>query len=565
MCRYSVSVTKPRRTPRDSCIHFESKDGTPDCPYFSRFPCKPGTLFWHSLFTHRPRFEDAKAAIEKLLCFSFIDTFLFDGAQSYSLLRWGGRVVVSEDVSPESALDSFDLSDSVEPAAVRKRVMADSENRSITTAIPASSLPSILRKVSELEELVCIQPFCKLRKASMKARVLRVFYSASGSKPYGYVITNTHTPSSMSARVTGIEMTDQFCASTENAVSVFKISGKSVSPAAKIAKDVFAFVENYFTLRLTEIVVDFLGPADDLKVVQIKAFSVKPFVSPLRQLALTGEKYSRRGSVTTTANAVWRAPKLRTADALSHKQVCFSCRMKKVELTKLVTCKMVTECVKSLHARGVDVLPVPRPKPGFQKCCDICYSIIVNEQELEKLTHKNSKILVSRSLFVPSGESGGSVCYRLLIAVSKLEDTPLGLASVLEAVEISVATVGCVIFSVKEERIGNFRVLNLFSATAVGDVSVAVKGRDGTVVGSGTMSVLERLVGQCQYSNSAVVSLPCFLGHAQWRVHLSLGVQRVTGVSVLHTPLPDDWLPLIVGLRSGRRRGRSRSRSLPRV
>ena len=529
---------------------------------------------------------EVKPVIEKLLTFPIPDTFLFHGSQSYSLVTVKGRIETNEDLSPDSVLESFDLQDLTQPVAVRKRVDYTSENRTSSTAVSASLLPAILRKVSELEELICIQVFVKLSKPTVKPRIVRVCFSPSGSKPFGYVIANTVNPGTM-AEVSE-SMTAQFCASTDSTppshLSVYRVAGKTIEEPVRIAEQVFHFIENFFTLRLNQVVVDVVpvGVGDTYKLIQVKSFTVKPFVSPLRQLALAGEKYTRRGSVTTTANAVWHyeVPKLNGETALGRKPTCFLCKLKKPDLSKLVTLKMVNECLTHLHARLGRVLMPPRgaEREGFYRCCDICYSLIVNEQELIKVAKKLKKIISPSSTQDPPDVTSNEPVlfhWRLLLAVHDFADTPDDISE-LTNLKVSVAIAGQELtLPVFQDKISGFRIFNMATphdvvGSDIGSVDVRVVSGGDRIVGSGSVSILDRLASQARFAKSSIGSINCFLGKAKWSVPLTLGIARdgegqagVAGAAC--RPLPDAWMDCLVKLRRARRaRARSRSQSVGR-
>ena len=536
------------------------------------------------MFRHRSKFAETKLAAEKLIKFPVPNTFVFEGSECFGLVQSGGRVEVSEDLSPESVLDLFEL-ESSDPVAVRKRVDVKDFTRSICTAIPGTSLGSIVRSLSDLEELVCIQAFCKLGKPSMKPRVFRVFYSSNPElKPFAYLASNSLTPAEM-GRKENVDpeessLTRQFCVSFESTRPV-KIAGKAIEAHALIAKQVSEFVENFFSLRMNQVVVDILEDRSELKMVQLKNFSLKPFVSPLRQLAVTGEKYSnRRGSLTTTANAVWYSARTDR----KRKKKCLMCGEKKAETSKLVTGKLVSACLRSLGKRGVFFSSSWRMKNGESfRCCDMCYSLVVNEQEVRKLEKRFGACLVfgsDISIIRDSSETENipetGQLWRLVIGITEMLDVPSCL------LEKDAALVELEMKLFDEKVLVKFRGQNVFCTIdffsdffEFGDVSVSV-----AKFATGSLSVLDRLVSLARFSKQASTTVPCFLGIGRWSVGIFIGVSKenfhplppscirlsatvaACPAPIGTRPLPEAWLAPLAKLRRERRAGRgARSRS----
>lgn len=587
------------------------------CLPSDHFPCQPGTGFWSSVFRSRSAFSDTKAVVEKLLKFPIPNTFVVNGSDSFGIVSKGGGVEVFEDMSPDSILEFLEMEKTFEPVAVRKRVDPADITRTQCRAVSGSALGSIIRKLADYEDLICLQSFCGLAKASMKPRVFRVCYSSNSEmKPFAYVTGSTLTPIQMLRRQDeeeGIEifLTRQFCVSTETSlrehVYVTKVAGRAIDSHVEIAKQVAEFIQNVFFLRISSLIVDIV----ENKLVQVKSFTVKPFVTPSRQLALTGEKYSvrRRGSATTTENAVWSVWKRKIRIVSSKCLVCNN-SSKDSDIGKKVTGKLVHACVRSLAKRGIshfdfsskNVLFAASRKGCMLKCCDSCYSLIVNESELNKLGRKisfyclslNSDLFISQKID-QAGETHGEY-WRLLVGVGDMHDVPQRLTSAILPSPIVVSFKSGAV-TIKFRSTNSFQVVDLFlidpqrvgdkSSSFLDDISVSCFDKF-----TGSVSILNRLISLARISNntSSLSTVPCFLGEGRWSVDIILGVSKESSnfpipesTVCIHSPhlfmsspypigtrpLPDAWL---IPLTKLRRKGvasqagrRSRSNSFSKI
>jgi hypothetical protein len=515
--------------------------------YYENSPFKPGVMFWRSLFGQHQTFAESKRAIEASLKFHIPNTFVYEGSQSYSLIFVDGSLKVEEDPSPEAVLTSFRILDQTQPAAVRKRACPG--HKSLTTAIPGALLGSIVRNVSDIGDLVCIQEYCKLSRLSGKPSFVRLHYSPT-SVPFGYHISHKDNPNNLSEQ-TEANLTRQFCVSFETSsresLLIYKVVGKSIRETADIAKSIFTFIEVFFKIRLTDIIIDFIGST----VVQVKSFTVKPQAVPKLIVSSPNRAAVRN---------------------------CYVCKQGKDDLSKFVTYKMIFECFESLQRRGIETSIYDNTKRlsdwGTYKCCDICYSLILNEQELNKISKKVFKAI---PFSVPvEDETPGPIItgdqVRMFVGVENFNDSPFSQNTANSRVEIGFGNKKIIISPLE-----SYFLLELIQLAPCdwGSINVRILDARGDVVGSGTVSsdFLARV-------SSHLVTVPVYLGKGRWNISMVFGIQITPKISV-HNPLgehlvqdnifwlkeplrwepvPDEWLSTMKKFRRGRRR-RSRSGS----
>ena len=465
-------------------------------------------------------------------------TFIFRGSESYGFSRTGYNTKLEEDMSSEQISDHFDLSDPSQPCCVQKLRSADSACRSNTTAVSGISFATMLRQATEMEDLVCIQKYIKLRTKASKPRIIRVSYShqTSEPKPYGVAITCKRTP--RRSNLVEEELTSQFCASSGGEVSIYKIAGKALNEAASICHSVTYFIENFFGLHLSRVIVDLASDESDmLRVLQLKSFTLKTSVSPRVQLGLLSQKYSRRGSTTTTANAVWiRDPALKLRRMESN--VCCLCRFTRAELPKLLTFRLANRCIGHLLKRldGNAPLNIRKKRGGEShfRCCDVCYSIVIYEQELMRLSRRMRKA-------VGLDKSGPAVGWRILVVVGEMSDTPSNFVDKTMKFHVTMKNV----FHVES---GERRKIHVFdTGLDVLDESQAVEITvyiGNSVAGYGSVSVIEKLISQSRFTRSgSVTSVQVFLGDRKWNIELTFGITKL--INAFAGPLPESWMERI--------------------
>ena len=490
--------------------------------------------------------------LERVLKFRIPNTFIYEGSQSYGLTFSRDRVEVEEDLSPESVLDKLDMHDETQPVAVRKRSSSDSECRTSTSAIPTSLIGSFMRNVSDLDEFVCIQEFCKLPRLSSKATLLRLHYAPS-SVPVAYQISN-RSSALPDGDESELSLTRKFCVSCETSppesLLVYKVVGKSIEEYVETAKKVLFFMENFFKLRLEDVVIDLVGK----RVVQVKSFQVKSAVV-LRQVT----------AVKTLKN-------------------CYVCKQGKEDLPKVVTYKMISECFQSLKNRGIQSNIFDHMKRlsdwATYKCCDICYSLILNEQDLNKIA---LRVFKSIPFFLAAPENGhriDSQCsgdhLRIFISIDRFENLP----NDLEVSKIEVIAFDRPVLSISGNGEG-FVLIELFRIGHVdcwAPIEVRIFDTNSVVVGAGCLSS-DFVAGRL--SSSQLVSIPIYLGRGKWNLNLTLGIQvyedivlqELSGEVLIRDqlvllrdplrwlPVPDDWLPCMKAFKKRLRRRRSRSNS----
>jgi hypothetical protein len=536
--------------------------------YYASLPCKPGALFWRSLFGDREAFDGTKKQLETFMKFPIPNTFLYEGSQSYGLISTASGIEVHQDVSSDSVLDSFVHRNNYQPVAVRKRAYMDDITRSVTVALSSSLLPPVLRGISDLEEFICIQSFCSPVKLSSKAAVLRLSYSPS-SQPLGFLLSNSYT-SLLQEDLTEKELTEQFCASSETtkqgSLLTYKLVGRSLNDGVIIAKQVYHFIENYFCVRLDNLIVDIVSG----KVVQVKGFSLR------------ASSFSRKKMSDPYASIV---------------KICYVCKQGKGELPKFVTHKMISECFSSLSRRGA----LPPSLSGSRKasdwttykCCDICYSLILNEQELERMAQKCFKPIHFVSVSddenaIQSSRLWNLQHVRLLLGVEAFQDSPLAASIQLSHLDVTVFNTQKIVFGITHsESVDNCAVVELGLAGkevgVAGAVEIRVFDTGHELVGCGSLSYEFMTEKLSNPESRQLVTRPVFLGRQRWNVTINLGIQwgsllrtdvrtkelipgevYLLADPIRWQPFPEEWIPTMkkfLDKRRNYRRRRSRSRS----
>jgi hypothetical protein len=494
-----------------------------------------------------------------MLKFSMPNTYIYEGSQSYSLIPSASGVVINEDLPVETVIDDLESGDASQPVAVRKKSSPDGGFRTCTTAVTASVLGSTLRALPELDELVCIQKFVRLSRPGSKPSLMRI-HVASDAKPFAYMLSNNAAPR-LPEEPNEADWTRAFCVSSETTAPddllEYKLVGKAIYAGVEIAKQVRHFIENYFAVRLCSLEVDLIGS----QVIQIKSFTLR--------------------------NVLVRQLQVRDSESRNLK-MCYVCKRSKEDLSKFVTYRMINECIENLRVRGISNELSITLKPCSEwtsfKCCDICYSLILNERELWTVSRQVFKLIPH---FFPLGTVTTSVQsnhhMRLFIACERLIDSPQSACN-LSRIEIRLfKNVPGIVFHLSDsEAMGGFIIaeLGLLSCGRIEEwpmCEVLVFNQQDEQIASGSLS--SEFVSKAFNGNSSrLVSIPVYLGQNRWSASLMLGSQlhvntqiSGNGVDVIPEklallaepvtwkPLPDEWISHMRKKRSQRRR---RSRSL---
>ena len=446
--------------------------------YYQRCTPKPGAFFWSSLVNLDGDFEASKNRIEKLLCFDIPDTLLIDNNRLISLRHLHGKLTVSDEVGIETILANRDLADDTQPMYVHKQQCGDATR---CRALDQNAFICMFRAGLTSNESVVFQKYCRLDKLSSRATILRVFYS-SKSKPTAYCVSNTYSPTECVSSNNDLKLTEQFCVSNESTnsdcLSVIKV--RTFEDQLAITESVFRAIQRFFRIRLSDIVVDLVGN----KVIQIKSFTVDP----------TQRVIERHVKNLTTC------------------RICAIAR----PCPRTVSGRMVAKCHASLRSRNIDLIACPCA--DTIRCCDVCYSLILNERELNRLYQQllrktcSSNVKVSNKL--PQGKPPN---VRLLLGTS-------------HACNVSLLSGEVVL---KFLTSGSYYILDLSVNRDCDAIITNANGR-GIVT-----NIFSRSAGM--YS--------CFLGKDE-KISLLIGNQERKKSDPKIQPLPDLWIPLIKSLTS---------------
>ena len=495
-----------------------------------------------------------------MLRFPIPSTFIYEGSQSYGLVPTAAGLRVSEDLSVDYVVGELDMNEPSQPVAVRKKSSSIDQTTTCTVALPGTLLPSMLRNLSELEELVCIQRFCRSARPGSKPSVMRVHVSVD-CKPFGCMLSNKCFPQ-LPEDPSETDWTRAFCVSSETSgpdmILTYKLVGKSIASAVETAGQVKHFIENFFSVRVNNLVIDLIGS----QVIQIKSFT-------LRDVLVRPVDFDHSES--------------------RNLRMCYVCKRGKEDLSKFVTHRMISECVENMRTRnvspGISFVNMKKPSSEWTsfKCCDICYSLILNERELWKIARQ---IFRQIPFLLPSSSNPEIIAcagfVRIFVACEALADSPASLP-ILSRVEISLfRNHPLVSFPISDnETVSGSALVELGLLAKTNEVrwlpwTVSVLDAAGAPVASGVVSA--EYVGKLFSSSSTrLVTLPVYLGQSRWSISLVLGFQadqdtRITAKGilvipdtvwmlsepVLWRPLPDEWISTLRKKRSWRRR-RSRS------
>ena len=468
-------------------------------PHLNLYGPVTGVWFWHSIALGD--LSGRSALLEKLLRFPVPNTFIVDPKQSVTgIVCVGERVAIVRDISADAIphFFRFDTAHSEEPIAVVKRPMGESETT--TSFMDAQTLTQFLRRIHESEDssILCIQEFIRSRTSQQFVRVTYAKSTWSG------IVMSSHTP------------------------RVFKLSNSAIDgDLRELAESVLWFIENFFRVHLSQIVVDCVkSTTSSWILLQVKSVIVD-----------------------------------RPALTVAHQSATMSCKVrcsicKDHEVSKLVTSRMIKDCHKNLVQRNCEIsgliarLDLLASK-GSTKCCDECYTLIMNELELGGLSELFGRKISSLMCDTTAGEF-----WRLFVYVQGFSNCPSDFDS-LSNVQISC-------FDESMNFVTSERKINLFNITNIYDfentiIRITAGSFSGSVDCVSTLLARSRMSpneGQCnQYK--------VFLGKEKFHITLFVGLCWHQGPlsASQFIPLPDQWISVIKS-RSGRKRSISNSRRL---
>lgn len=236
------------------------------------------------------------------------------------------------------------------------------------------------------------------------------------------------------------------------------------------------------------------------------------------------------------------------------------------ELTKIVSSKMIMNCLKSFNERSIQgVFNARSHVSDTIRCCDICYSLILNEQELNRVSAKFASKCLSREGVVvnvntPPADSGRTTSHvRLIVGIGSFNYTPQDLSIARARITLSLFG-GKIIMKFNQHTNRTFRVLDFmsddFSLPEV-DMSLTVSLQSGAAYNGSISDIFGN-------HRSPPSIIPCFLGNGKWNISVLIGYTLssinyipTAGSSIPGTnmtlmdrnisfmPLPDSWISLI--------------------
>lgn len=496
----------------------------PDFRY-SKSPVKPGVEFWGSILSHRS-FAQAASAVRKMMTFQVADTFIINESGCSGFVWKKSSMILIEDVSPDEMLLHFDLRDNIDPSGVRKRIVRGCSTQTSTVAIASSTIVSVVRASYDCDDYICLQKFVKrIRPSVDSVKVLRVSFSTAKRVCQGELMVNGPCASGLSEDTESL--TEIFCV---NATFGTKVTGNFLSTPTSICQKMVYFIENYFAVRLDHIVIDMIPRNDtEFVVIQVKSFQLNSISAPTSLLPYSAMRL----------------------------QVCSICRSPKSELPRTTTSKLIRESLAHLETRSSNLIRARPPAGGFVKCCETCYALVMNEQELMKIERvfraASSK---GGEMHVTNAKISSSSTWRILVAFERLldipPDTPLGCPDIRVSFLDRSVTFRAPFFYIFEIPLEDVDFID-----QIINVSVAT----GAVTLSGTVSgVLDKLLSSSLFgSGASLTSFRVYLGKGKSSVELTLGLENITTKSI--RPLPDCWMDY---LSKRKRMNRvNRRRSLP--
>jgi hypothetical protein len=461
-----------------------------------------GVGFWYSIA--QGDVSGRSQLIEKLLRFPVPNTFVVDPNQSVTGIVYRDQCVeIIHDISAEAILQffKFDAVDPQIPIAVMKRPVEDSETA--TTLLDAQTLTQIVRRIHDSDEstIICIQEYVPSRTAHQFVRV---------------------TFNSMRSLCTGVVI----CPNPSQ--SVFKLSASALEGDLRnLAESVSSFIEIFFRVHLSQVVFDCIrSSTSSWTLLQVKSITVDRPASSIQHAGMT----------------------------LSCKARCTICRDN--EVSKLVTSRMINDCQKNLACRewGSPALIYRLDLVGSKgsvKCCDECYTLIMNELELRNL----SVIFSKKFSTVSRAASDPSQFWRLFVYIQGLANTPPEFVS-------SGIRITCLDESVDfmtGERKMNFLNISNVLDYACNIVRVSMDGFVGSV------DCISTLVARARMSpgDAAFHQTKVYLGKDTFSVSLFVGLcwYKCPLSASQFIPLPDQWVSLVKS-RTSRKRSNSRRLSV---
>lgn len=286
------------------------------------------------------------------------------------------------------------------PLAVQKaRSKAYSNNSRV---LDEANLNHALQRDPSADDFVLFQRYIRPR-AGAKASIYRIAWRDTMG-PYGLCLINNSTAEEL--RVAGQDLSAQWTVSMDRPGTLHVFDLRTVpSEAAKIAEKVAKFTQNFFHIRLKQLVVDLVQDREGrFYFLQVKSFTAHEYDAASISNALGstpiegGNRRQKFGAKSLSCQLDWRRGTHEFKEALPYQKVkepngleslCKMCQClhPMAKLKKKMTVKMMLETEHHLRKRGVELFHVKRPKQEKLtqqfNVCELCWSLYRAEVELQ--------------------------------------------------------------------------------------------------------------------------------------------------------------------------------------
>lgn len=451
---------------------------------------RAGVWFWQDVVSEVS--VGNSRLLMKLLRFAIPNTFIIDPKQSVTgLIFRNNRIEVVMDMPPDSILrfmNSDELHNTQSPVAVLKQPVG--EVGTSVTVLDQATFGQVVRRIHDSDEsnILCIQEYVSA------SQIVRVTFSAHGSPFTGLVISSTSP-------------------------RVFKLSGSALdSDLRHIAKSVAQLIEGVFRVHISNVVVDCVK-SSTWRLLQVKSILVDRPATTISAISTTMVSCTSR---------------------------CGICR--EAEVSKMVTPRMISECRKNLCERYPKTSALVSRLNSIKtslKCCDECYTLIMNELELVNISKSFIKFISW-----PNSVSVSSEFWRLGISVHGFSNYPPAFIS--SGIRITCGD-GIAVVIADPPKMTVWDLADTFNLTSE-LIRVSVDGYSGSVDCLDSLAARARMNPgtACTYKTNV------FLGKDTFALSISVGLVWYKGPITCgkFTPIPDDWL------KGRRQRSHSNSKRL---
>jgi len=401
--------TKPQKVENEKTL--QRACFVPDDPmYYKKFQAKPAFDWFRGLTTRDPRVaQNALAMLEVPIP----DMFCFFGIRRYWLknVHPSGRGGIA--LLTDNDFDKIVMHDQVEswsrgaqqnlpgtwqgttpPLAVQKTRSKMYANNS--RVLDEANLHHALQRDPSADDFILFQRYICPR-AGAKASIFRVAWRDTMGC-FGVCLINNSTAEEL--RAAGQDLSAQWTVSMERPGSVHVFELRTVpSEAATIAERVAKFTQNFFRIRLKQLVVDVVQDRDGrFLFLQVKGFTAHDG-GPGSPVAGEGSGANRKLNAAKSMSTLldWRRGTVDFKEGVGNKvqesglesfcRMC-QCLHPVAKLKKKMTVKMMLETEHHLRKRGLELFHVKRPKQDKLtqqfNVCELCWSLYRAEAELQR-------------------------------------------------------------------------------------------------------------------------------------------------------------------------------------